>query len=542
MGEWFPKQTLGSLPAEAARKHGDREALWFDGNRTGFSHLAAEVDRAAQGLLALGIRPGEKVALWLNNRPEWMHLMFAVFRIGAVLVPVNTRLRPSELAYLLKQSNSATLIAADRSGPVDYLAMIHELLPGLKEADPRALALAEFPDLRRVVLLAESPSAGTCHWPALLTEGGGISPEALRSRAEGVHPDDTALIMYTSGTTGFPKGVMHGHAMVRNVTDRINRMAITHEDVILMYLPLFHIFGFEGPMVSILSGARQVLTVTFDPEQALDLIERERVTLLYGFDVHLQDLLAAQEARPRDVSSLRTGMMPAGMHNTTAIARKTQQAFCPTLSCYGMSEFGVGVGLSFLTSTEEQRCEASGYPAPGYEVRIVDPETGQDQPVGVPGEMWVRGYMMMQGYYEKPEETANALDADGWLHSGDLGLIRPDGHLRFIGRYKDMLKVGGENVDPMEVEAFLLKHPGVNQAAVVGYPDQRLSEVAVAFVQPAGGASLDPAEVIAHCKGKMAGFKVPRHVILVEEFPMTASGKVQKAKLRELALQQIRGR
>ena len=542
MGEWFEKSTVGLLPGWAASAFGEREALCFAGRRWSFRELAEDVDRAARGLMALGVQPGEKVSLWLNNRPEFIHLMFAVIKIGAVLIPVNTRLRANDVDYVLKQSNSGTLIAEERSGPVDYLAMVHELLPDLPEADPAALAFPAYPDLHRVILFAEGPRPGTLHWPELLRMAERVSPQALAERAAAVSPDDTAYIMYTSGTTGFPKGVMHTHAIIRNVTDRVNRLAITPDDVILMYLPLFHVFGFgEGPLVSLVSGARQVLTATFDAEECLDLIQRERVTLVHGFDLHFRDLMLSQERKPRDVSSLRTGLLAAGMHNSTAIARKTQQTLMPTVSCFGMSECGVGAGLSHLNSTEEQRCESSGYPAPGYEFRIIDPETGEQLHTGVPGEILVRGYMLMQGYYNKPEETARAIDAEGWLHSGDMGLLRADGCLRFMGRYKDMLKVGGENVDPMEVESFLLEHPGVRDAAVVGYPDERLGEVAVAFVRPEPEHAPTPEELIAHCRGRIAGFKVPRHVLFVEEFPMTGSGKVRKVDLRELALVQVGG-
>ncbi|MCZ6628866.1 MAG: AMP-binding protein [SAR324 cluster bacterium] len=541
MREWFPKSTLGELPEGAARAFAGREALCFEGRRWSFTELSEDVDRAARALLALGIQPGEKVCLWLNNRPEFIHLMFAVIKIGAVLIPVNTRLRTRDVDYVLKQSNSSTLIAEQHSGPVNYLAMLHELLPGLPDADPAALAFPQYPDLQRVLLLGDAPQPGAWHWPEALRRGEQAGAGELARRTGAVSPDDTAYIMYTSGTTGFPKGVMHDHAVIRNVTDRINRMAITPQDVILMYLPLFHVFGFgEGPLVSMLSGARQVLTPTFDAEQCLELIERERVTIMHGFDLHFRDMMLAQQRNARRLSSLRTGLLPAGMHNATAIARKTQRELMPTLSCFGMSECGVGAGLSHLDSSEEQRCESSGYPAPGYQFRVIDPETGLDQPTGVHGEILVRGYMLMQGYYQKPKETAEAIDSEGWLHSGDMGLLRPDGCLRFMGRYKDMLKVGGENVDPMEVESHLLEHAGVHDVAVVGYPDERLGEVAVAFVMPAAGGSPDPQQLIDHCRGRIAGFKVPRHVLFVEEFPMTGSGKVRKVELRELALAQIK--
>jgi fatty-acyl-CoA synthase len=278
-----------------------------------------------------------------------------------------------------------------------------------------------------------------------------------------------------------------------------------------------------------------VLTDTFDGGHCLDLIASERATIIHGFDTHYKELLDAQDRSPRDVSSVRTGICGTGMSSSIPIARRARKTFGNLMTGFGMSEVGIGVTFSFLDSTEEQCVEASGYPAPGYEIRIVDPATGQDQPVGTPGEILVRGYMVMQGYHDKPEETAKAIDAEGWMHSGDMGVFRPDGHLRFMGRYKDMLKIGGENVDPMEVEAFMMAHPAINLVAVVGLPDARLSEVPVAFVRCEAGQSIDEATVIEHCKDRIASFKIPRHVIFVDEFPMTSSGKIQKVKLREQA-------
>jgi fatty-acyl-CoA synthase len=317
-------------------------------------------------------------------------------------------------------------------------------------------------------------------------------------------------------------------------------MAITPADTILMYLPLFHLFGFsEGPLMSMVTGARQVLTETFEPAECLALVEQERATILNGFDTHFQGLIEAHERCPRDLSSIRTGILASGMSSSVPIARKARKVLGRFLSGYGMTEFGVGAALSALDSTEEQCTEASGFPAPGYEIRIIDPQTGRDQPPGVPGEILVRSYMTMQGYYGKAEETARALDRDGWMHSGDMGLLRRDGHLRFMGRYKDMLKIGGENVDPMEVEAFLMSLAGINLAAVVSFPDARLSEVGVAFVRREPGHTLTEAEVLTQCQGRLASFKIPRRVMFVDDFPITSSGKIQKVKLREEALRRL---
>jgi fatty-acyl-CoA synthase len=531
MGEWYEKQTLGLLPERAARAWGPREALAFRGERWTFAEVAARVDAVAKGLLAAGIAPGDKVALWMVNRPEWIDAMFAIMKIGAVLVPVNTRFRTEDMAYVLAQSDAAAVVIAERSGPIDYLAMLREVVPALGGGpDPR------FPLLRRAVVIADEPPAGALGWRELLDAGRRVSDDGLRRRAAAVDPEESAFIFYTSGTTGFPKGAVHNHRMIRNAWDHGDRMAITVNDVILMYLPLFHAFGFiQGSLMSLVRGARQVLTETFEPNECLDLIESERATIIHGFDTHYKELLDAQERKARDVSSVRTGICGTGMSSSIPIARRARQTFGNLMTGFGMSEVGIGVTFSFLDSTEEQCVEANGYPGSGYEVRIVDPETGADRPVGVPGEILVRGYIVTRGYYKQPEETARAIDPDGWFHSGDMGLMRPDGHMRFLGRYKDMLKIGGENVDPMEVEAFLMGHPAINVAAVVGLPDARLSEVAVAFVQLHPGARMSESDVIEHCRGRVASFKIPRRVAFVDEFPMTSSGKIQKVKLRERA-------
>jgi fatty-acyl-CoA synthase len=533
---WFPKQTIGQLPAEAARCWGSREAISFKDRRVTFAHLSAGVDRFAKGLLSLDIEPGDKVALWMLNRPEWMEAAFAVMKIGAVLVPINTRFRTEDVAYILDQSDTTALILAERSGPIDYLGMVRELVPlGVSPESTR------LPKLRPIVLLSDAPRPETVHWSEMIAHGEAVKDAVLAARVDAVDPEDLAFFIYTSGTTGFPKGAMHAHRLIRNVVDRAFRLGITPDDVIMMYLPLFHLFAFsEGMLTSLVSGARQVLTEGFDPNESLDLIERERATVLHGFDTHYKELVEAQERRARDMSSVRTGIVAAGMASSTATARRARELLGGRfVSGFGMSEIGVGVTIGSLDSTPEQCYEASGYPAPGYEVRIIDPATGRDQPVGTPGEILARGYTLMRGYYKRPEATAAAIDADGWLHTGDMGLLRADGHLRFMGRYKDMLKIGGENVDPMEVEAFLMTHPGVGLAAVVGYPDARLSEVGVAFVRCEPGHALTTDELIAHCRGRIASFKVPRHVFFVDEFPMTSSGKIQKTKLREEAVRQL---
>jgi len=536
---WFEKLTFGDLIDRAAVRWPEREALCFEGRRWSFAQLRTEVDRAARALIAADIAPGDHVCLWLGNRPEFVFLFFAVAKIGAVLVPINSRFRTRDMGYIVTQSDATTLIAADHERGADYLAMIEELLPRLREQPADALGIDEAPALRRVILVAERAHPGALNWEALLRAGDAVAEDELRRRSAAVDPDGTAYIMYTSGTTGFPKGVMQGHNAIRNVFDNGNRFGVTPADAILDYLPLFHAFAvYTALLLSPATGARHILMRAFDAGEALRLIEAERATMINGFDTHYKDLLEHPTRAGRDLSSLRSGVLAAGMLSTELIARRAQ-VLMRTMTGYGMTEIGVGVTGSFLDTDEETRVTTSGWPLNGYEVRIVDPVSGAEQPAGQIGEICVRGYQVMQGYYKKPEETAKTIDADGWLHTGDSGVVRDDGCLRFLGRYKDLLKVGGENVDPTEVEGALLADPRINNVAVVGVPDPRLAEVPVAFVIREPGATLTEDDVLAVCRGHIASFKIPRHVFFVEAFPMTGSGKIQKFLLREDAKQRL---
>jgi fatty-acyl-CoA synthase len=528
------QRRFGDLADDIAARLPDREGLVFGAARYTFRQMAARIDEAARRLVAAGVRHGEHVALWLNNSDDWIFIAFAVQKIGAVLVPINNRFRSRDLAYVLAQSDSGVLITHDRSGPIDYAGMVREavVLPASGDTvqDP------QYPLLRRVILLGDTPQPGTVGWAELAEPARHISEDHLAARARSVDPSATAFIMYTSGTTGFPKGVVRTHELIRNTEERAHRMAITPNDTILNYLPLFHAFGLsEGAWMSMVTGARQIVTRGFDAEESLDLIEREHVTIVHGFEAHMKGLTEAQEARPRNLSSLRVGIFAAGMLSATPVVRRGMRALAPlkNLSGFGMTEVWLGVSLSSLDDDEVHRSEASGFPGLGYELRIVDGASGAVLGVGVPGELQVRGWAVMKEYYKKPAETAAAFTADGWFRTGDTAVWLPDGCIRFLGRYKDMLKVGGENVDPMETEGLLLEHPAVQQVAVVGLPDERLGEVAVAYVERKAGAAIDADGVVGHCRGKIASFKLPRHVVFLDAFPMTESGKIKKAELRE---------
>lgn len=537
MHNLYGNRRVGDLVDNMARKFGSREGLVFGDNRYEFAEMAEQVDLAARALMALGVEKGDHVALWLNNSDTWLFLQFAIAKIGAVLVPVNTRFRTSDMEYLLRQSDSAFLITHDTAGPIRFLDMVREVVSLPEEGND--ISDPEFSQLRKVIVLEPGERPGTTSWPAALEQGARIPPEALAERAASVDPDDIMLLLYTSGSTGFPKGAMHTHLAVLNVENRAYRLNVGPWDTIINYLPLFHAFGLsEGNLLSMLTGARQVMTELFDPEQALDLIEAEKVTIAHGFDTHINMLMDAQEARPRDVSTLRIGMFPAGPSNVVPTFRKALKLFAPIrgYSGFGMTETWVGACLGSLADTDEQICESSGIPAIGYDARVIDPETGEPAAVGVLGELQLRGFAVMKGYYKKPQETAESFTDDGWIRTGDLAYWRDDGYLRFIGRSKDMLKVGGENVDPLEIEGFLQSCEGINLAAVVGIPDRRLAEVPIAYVKCEPESGLTEQEILARCRGRMASFKIPRHIAIVDEFPMTGSGKIRKMDLRDKAI------
>ena len=530
-----PARTLGALVDHAADALGAREAVQFGDQRHSFDQLRNDSVAVARGLLALGLEAGEHLMLFMPNSLEWLHAFYGAARIGAVLVPVNTRFRTVDLDYGLRQSDAATLIIVKQLGEVDTLAMLRELLPEIDQADTR-ITSERFPRLRRVILLGDAAPAAAIGWAQLLHAGKTVDDRTLQARANAVDPAAPALMLYTSGTTGSPKGALHSHAMLRTVADGANRLGITGRDAILLFLPLFHSMGlYLGGMLFLVAGARLVLMERFDAGAALELIERERVSLLLGFDTHYFDLLEHPDFRTREHASVRLGMVPAGAAGVEPLARRVNRELCRSFSGYGSSEGGTGIALSFIDAAEDERCRGSGYPMPGYEYQTRDPDSGQRTPPGLPGELWVRGYGVMLGYYGKPAETAQAFDAERWFRTGDMAAIDADGFLRYMGRYKDMLKVGGENVDPTEVEAFLEGHPDIAQVKLIGMPDARLGEAPVACVIARAGHTVSIESVRAFCAGRIASFKTPRHVVMVEAFPMTSTGKVQRAVLREEA-------
>ena len=487
----------------------------------------------AKGLLALGVASGDHVGVWMTNRPEWLHLMYAVGKVGGCLVPLNTRYRSDDMSFTVINAECTHLIAIDQSGPIDYRSLLAEARSEIEAAG----------HLRTIVLMGQQLD-GTTPWQQLLDRGEDITDADLAERAASVDPDQLMMLAYTSGTTGLPKGVMHSHRPILNIRERALVLGHTKNDVHLNYLPLFHIYALsEIALTAALTGGSQILFENFDAGATLDAVETFGGTVLHGFDSHWNDQLAAQAAQPRDLSSLRIGSLPAGMESTVPIARRSQD-ICPTISGFGMSECWSFICVSHPSHTLEQRTEASGYPMDGVEIEIRNPETGVVIEDGTPGQFFIRNFTVTAGYWANPEATAEAI-VDGWLDTGDMACMRSDGHVVFMGRYKDMLKVGGENMSPAEVEGYLLEVDGVAEVAVVAYPDERLGEVPVAYVvrsADVSDGSVTEAGLIEPLRGRIASYKIPRAVLFVDELPMTPSGKIRKIELRAHALQDLADR
>lgn len=525
--------TIGQLLNRASDLFPDDEALVSGDTRLTYRQLRARVDDFANGLLQLGVSKGENVALWLHNRPEWVIAFFAAVKVGAAVVPVNTRLRTADLEYVIRQSDSTTLILPDHFGGTDYLDIFRHLCPELDHAVPGQLVSERFPNLRRVVLVGKGRPTGTISFGDIEAMGK-ASRDSLKltEREMSVDFDDVCLIVYTSGTTGFPKGAMHSHKVIWNMEDAAKRMGYRRGDRLVLYLPLFHVFGaLAGLVMFTIFGGCLILMEVFEPRKALELMERERATLAYGIDTHFHDMMRVKDFSSFDLSSLRNGLAPL----PPDLAPKVHEKFTLMSGAYGMTETTSLTACHSPDDPPERYLDSVGRPLPGFQWKIIDPETGQEVPTGQAGEFCVRGHPLMLGYYKKPEETRAVIDEDGWFHTGDLLSVDEDGYLKFVGRIKDIIRVGAESVDPVEVEQFLNQIPGVAISRVVGVPDPRVGEVVAAFVKPEEATTLSQEQIINACRGRLASFKIPRYVFFVQEFPLTPTGKVQKFKLQEMA-------
>ncbi|MBR0641505.1 AMP-binding protein [Plastoroseomonas hellenica] len=505
------------------------EAVVAPAGRITFAALEREVAAIRAALIAAGVRHGEHVGLCLGNGPRWVAIFLALGSIGAVTVPVNTRFRGEEMGYALRQSRVRRLFMADRFLRVDFVAMLRGICPGLDAGLPHAA----LPDLIDVVVIGDDVPAGARSWDVFLQGGAGVAaPERCA-------PGDTLLMQYTSGTTSFPKGVMLTHrSMCANAFFSGGRMGLRIADRFHSARPFFHVAGSTLSVLSCLQHVTTLVTMErFEPAEALRLLEEERCTHFSGNDTMALMLLNHPD-RPRRKLVLRGAWAAASPSIVRRIIDEMGAGEC--VVGYGLSEASPNVAQSCWWEPEEVRVSGHMRPEPGVELRIRDLETGGDLPAGATGEILVRGWNIMQGYFDKPAETTEALAADGWLATGDLGRLGAEGRLEFAGRAKDLVRVGGENVSPAEVEDILHRHPAIRQAVVVGVPDPRLMEVPCAFVILNEGHACEPEALIAWSREHMAGFKVPRYVQVVDGFEaigMTASSKIQKRLLAKHAIE-----
>jgi fatty-acyl-CoA synthase/long-chain acyl-CoA synthetase len=537
--------TMGDLLLSAADRDPDKAALVFPDRQFTYSELAARALRRARSLQALGVRPRDHVGILMHTCPEFVETYFAIAMCGAVIVPINARYRSAEIAYVVENADLALLVTTDAiAEQVNFVERLEQALPDLaRQADPRRLSLAGAPRLRSVVLCGSSERPGFVSEEEFLAAGEPVPETRVHETRLRVRVRDVALMLYTSGTTANPKGCLITHeAQVRNsIALGRHRYRLTHDDSLWSPLPMFHIAAVL-PMLAIFDVGGTFLTMGFfDPGVALRMLEEYKVTATYPcFVTIMQGLIYHPDFAQRDLTGIRVmnsnfAVQPAGVAGP--IMKAMPDAI--QVGTYGMTETSGTVSTGSPDDPEAERITRLGRPLPGLEVRIADPGTGAEVPRGARGELLVRGYCLLEGYYRDPEKTAQALDRDGWFHTGDIGSMDEAGTLMFHGRFKDMLKVGGENVAAAEIEAQLQKHPAVKLAQVVGIPDAKYAEVPAAFVELHPQEQATESELVEFCRREIAGFKVPRHVRFVSEWPMSSS-KIQKFRLRAALVEELK--
>ncbi|MFW5831196.1 MAG: AMP-binding protein [Prolixibacteraceae bacterium] len=531
--------TLGGILEKWAFETPDTEFMVYPDRDLRFTYkqFNDRVDALAKGMLYIGVKPGDKIGMWAKNVPDWTTVMFAAAKIGAVLVTINTNYKLAELEYLLKNADINTLFLVDGYRDSDYVKMIFELVPELKSQPRGEIKSEKLPELKSVVFIGQQKHRGMFNTPELILLGNHVDDFELESIKMSLDTHDVINMQYTSGTTGFPKGVMLSHHNILNNGYSVGQcMKYTPEDRLLLCVPLFHCFGCVlGVCAIITHGATMVFTEDFDPLMVLASVQKEKCTALYG----VPTMFTAELNHPMfdmfDLSSLRTGIMagaPCPIETMNQVMTKMHAK--DIIIEYGLTESSPGMTATRTHNSAEVRATTVGFELPNVEVKIVNPDTGEDCPAGEQGEICCRGYNVMKGYYNNPEATAKAIDEEGWLHSGDLAVKTKDGFYRITGRIKDMIIRGGENIYPREIENYLYEIQQIETVEIAGIPSPKYGEEVAAFIKVKQGKELKEEEVIDFCRGKISRFKTPKYIFFVNDFPMTASGKVQKYKLSKL--------
>lgn len=531
--------TLSALLRQKTAEYPDNEFMVYSDRDLRFTYTQFDkrVDDMACGLYAIGVRKGDHVGIWATNVPDWLTYMFACARLGAVAVTVNTSYKLHELEYLVKQSDLTTLCLTDGVKDSNYVSMIKELVPELDEYERGCLKSKLFPCLRNVVFMGPEKYKGLYSTPELLLLGQHVDIKIIHDIEKSVTQNDVVNMQYTSGTTGFPKGVMLTSRNIINNGYSIGEcMRYTNKERVCLPVPLFHCFGIVLGVMAVLShGATHVLLESFDPLLALASIHKEKCTAIYG----VPTMYIAELNHPMfsmfDMSSLRTGIMAGSLCPVELMKQVMEKMNMKEItSVYGLTETSPGMTQSHWDDTLEVKATTVGRELPDIEVKVLDPETNEECPVGVQGEMCCRGYNIMKGYYKMPKETEEIIDENGFLHSGDLGVKGEDGNYRITGRIKDMIIRGGENIYPREIEEFLSAMPEIRDIQVAAVKSKRYGEITGAFIILHEGKTLTEQDVIEFCRDKLAKFKWPQLVMFVDEFPLTGSGKIQKFKLTEI--------
>ena len=536
--------TVGALLDDTAARFPDNEALVYveRGLRYTYREFNERCRLVAKGLLAMGIKKGDHLSIWAYNVPEWVVLQFATAKIGAVLVTVNTSYKSAELEYILKQSDSSTLFLVQQFKDTDYVQTLTDVVPELASCKPGELKSATLPYLKHVVFLGEGAPDGMINFERIIELGREVPDARLQEVEAGLSQHEVINMQYTSGTTGFPKGVMLTHHNVVNNGFNIGEcMRFTEKDRLCIPVPFFHCFGCVlGVMACVTHGTTMVPVEIFDPLKVLQAIETERCTAVHGVPTMFIAELEHPEFARFDLTSLRTGIMAGSNCPIEVMRRVIRDMHASEITiAYGQTESSPVITQTRTDDPLELKVATVGRVLPNVELKIVDIESGAELPPGKQGELCTRGYLVMKGYYKMPEETAKAIDAEKWLHTGDLAVMDEHGYCKITGRIKNMIIRGGENIYPREIEEFLYTHPKISDIQVYGVPDRKYGEQVMAAIVPKKGVELTEEEVKEYCHGKIANYKIPKYVRFVESYPMTASGKIQKFKLREMAIREL---
>ncbi|CDO02114.1 Long-chain-fatty-acid--CoA ligase [Oceanobacillus picturae] len=536
--------TIGELLEKQVNENPHHEAVVYPelNFRKTYKAFNEMVNETAKGLMSLGIEKGEHVAIWADNKPEWLISQFATAKIGAVLVTVNTNYQAMELEYLLKQSDTKTLILASSFKGTSYLDILEKVCPQLETSDKGKVHSDNLPNLKNIIVLDNKSPKYAYNWQEVVKAGNAVSTQKLNVRSGSLDPFDVINMQYTSGTTGFPKGVMLTHHNIVNNGNQIaDCMKLTPADRLCIPVPFFHCFGCVlGILAAVSKGATMVLLEQFDPVAVLKAVESERCTALHGVPTMFIAELNHPEFDDYNVTSLRTGIMAGSTCPMEVMTKVMDKMGAKEITiAYGQTESSPVITQTRTSDPIERKVSTVGKPHPNVEVKIVIPGTSEEQEKGLTGELLTRGYHVMKGYYKNPEATAEAIDQDGWLHTGDLAIQHENGYLEITGRMKDMIIRGGENIYPREIEEFLYQHPAVLDVQVVGVPDEKYGEEVLASIILKETEKITAEDIRTYCRGNIARHKIPQYVQFVSSYPMTASGKIQKFKLREDAMKKL---